>query len=69
MKDQHSDTSLKGKIALITGGCSGMGLATARRFLAAGASVVIADIQDDKGRSLKASMGKAVSFVRCDVLR
>ena len=69
MKDQHSDTSLAGKTALITGGCSGMGLATARRFLAAGASVVIADIQDDKGRSLKASMGKAVSFVRCDVLR
>jgi NAD(P)-dependent dehydrogenase (short-subunit alcohol dehydrogenase family) len=69
MKDQHIGTSLSGKIALITGGCSGMGLATAQRFLAAGASVIIADIQDDKGRSLAATMGKAASFVHCDVLR
>lgn len=64
MKDQHSDTSLAGKTALITGGRSGMGLATARHFPAAGASVVMVDIQADKGRSLKAAMGKATSFVR-----
>ncbi len=69
MNDQISGNSLSGKTALITGGCSGMGLATVRRFLAAGASVVMADIQTEKGRSLEAAMGKSASFVRCDVLR
>ncbi len=37
---------LSGKVAVITGGASGIGLAVARRFRAAGASVVIADLQD-----------------------
>ncbi|MDH3991929.1 MAG: SDR family NAD(P)-dependent oxidoreductase, partial [Gammaproteobacteria bacterium] len=37
---------LSGKLAFITGGASGIGLAIARRFYAAGARVVIADLQD-----------------------
>ncbi len=41
---------LKGKTAVITGGASGLGEATARRFVKAGANVVLADIQEEKGR-------------------
>ena len=38
--------SLKKKTAFITGGCSGIGLAVAKRFIAAGAEVIIADLQN-----------------------
>ena len=41
--------SLKNKTAFITGGVSGIGLAVARRYLEAGAKVVIADMQDGSG--------------------
>ena len=41
--------SLKNKIAFITGGCSGIGLAVAKRFLAAGAKVMLTDLQDGDG--------------------
>ncbi|QNK81248.1 3-oxoacyl-ACP reductase [Nakamurella sp. PAMC28650] len=40
---------LAGKVAVITGGCSGLGLATARKFVAEGAKVVIGDIDDVRG--------------------
>ena len=40
---------LDGKVAIITGGASGLGAATARLFSKHGAYVVIADIQDDLG--------------------
>ncbi|GGM18362.1 3-oxoacyl-ACP reductase [Nakamurella endophytica] len=40
---------LDGKVAVITGGCSGIGLATARRFAAEGARVVIGDLDDARG--------------------
>lgn len=58
---------LEGKIALITGGCSGIGLSTAERFVTEGAKVVIADMQDDKGKSLEARFPGEVSYVHCDV--
>ncbi|GAA3983282.1 glucose 1-dehydrogenase [Thermobifida alba] len=60
---------LTGRVAAVTGGASGIGEATARRFHAEGASVVIADIQDDAGRALAAELGERALFVRTDVSR
>lgn len=58
---------LSGKVAVITGGASGIGEATVRRFVAEGARVVIADLQDDLGRSLAGELGAATEFARTDV--
>ena len=58
---------LDGKVALITGGASGIGEATARRFVAEGARVVLADLQDDAGAALAAELGDAARFAHCDV--
>jgi NAD(P)-dependent dehydrogenase (short-subunit alcohol dehydrogenase family) len=43
---------LDGRTAVITGGCGGIGLATARRFDAEGANVVIGDVDDERGPGL-----------------
>ncbi|TMH17943.1 MAG: SDR family oxidoreductase [Betaproteobacteria bacterium] len=62
--------SFAGKVALVTGAGSGIGLATAKAFGEAGASVVLADRREDAVRAaaegLSASGGKALA-VRCDV--
>lgn len=58
---------LNGKVALITGGCSGIGLATVERFISEGASCVIADVQDDKGASLEARFKGKALYRHCDV--
>jgi NAD(P)-dependent dehydrogenase (short-subunit alcohol dehydrogenase family) len=58
---------LKGKVAVITGAVSGMGLAACELFVAEGAKVVVADIQEQKGRALEKRLGDSVSFVACDV--
>ena len=43
---------LEGKVTVVTGGCSGIGLATVRRFAEEGARVVIGDIDDDRGEGI-----------------
>lgn len=63
---------LEGKVAVITGGASGMGRATALRFLAEGASVVVADLNDANGKEFlesasAAGYAKQVRFARTDV--
>ncbi len=58
---------LDGRIALITGGCSGIGLATVERFVAEGARVVVADVQDDKGRMLEQRFAGSAIYRHCDV--
>ena len=58
---------LKDKVAVITGGGSGMGRATVEKFVAEGAKVVIADIQEDKGAALASELGPDTTFVPVDV--
>lgn len=48
---------LDGKVAIVTGGASGMGAAMVRRFVAEGARVVVADLQADKGEAITADQG------------
>src|SRR5512139_2331757 len=58
---------LDGKVAIITGGASGMGLATVKKFVAEGARVVIGDVQGDPGVQLERELGAAVRFQLTDV--
>ncbi|MBX6166095.1 MAG: SDR family NAD(P)-dependent oxidoreductase [Thermobispora bispora] len=58
---------MAGKIALISGGASGLGLATARRLVKDGARVVILDLPTSKGAQVAAELGNGVTFVPGDV--
>ncbi|MFV0406922.1 MAG: glucose 1-dehydrogenase [Propioniciclava sp.] len=59
--------TLNDKVSVVTGGASGIGLATVRLFVAEGAKVVIADVQDDAGAALETELGEAVAYVHADV--
>lgn len=63
---------LRGKVALVTGGASGMGRAGALRFLDEGANVVVADLNEENGKQLVSELesrgdGERICFVRADV--
>ncbi|HEY0605608.1 MAG TPA: SDR family NAD(P)-dependent oxidoreductase [Herpetosiphonaceae bacterium] len=63
---------LDGRVAFITGAASGIGAAAARRFVEEGARVVIADVSDEDGETVRAeleSAGGDVFYVHCDVSR
>jgi NAD(P)-dependent dehydrogenase (short-subunit alcohol dehydrogenase family) len=56
---------IAGKVFIVTGGASGLGEGTARMLAANGGTVVVADLQADKGQALAQEIGGA--FVKCDV--
>ena len=58
---------LEGKVAVVTGGASGIGAGTVRRFAAEGAKVLIADLDEEAGQGLAAELGAAASFLSTDV--
>lgn len=61
--------SLKGKIAIVTGGAKGIGLAVAERFLTDGAKVMICDVDETAGERAVAELSRLgeIRFVACDV--
>jgi len=58
---------IKNCVAVVTGGASGLGEATARRFLQEGARVAIFDIQEEKGVALAKELGSNAMFVKADI--
>lgn len=60
---------LSGKVAIVTGAASGFGAEIARQYVAEGAKVVVADINEEGAAEVAASMGADAVAVKCDVTR
>jgi 3-hydroxyacyl-CoA dehydrogenase / 3-hydroxy-2-methylbutyryl-CoA dehydrogenase len=60
---------IEGSRALVAGGASGLGAATARRLHAAGAHVTIADLDAERGEAVAAELGERAAFAACDVTK
>ncbi len=58
---------LDGRVAIVTGGASGVGRGTVERFVAEGARVVIADVETGRGEALATGLGPDAVFRRTDV--
>jgi 3-oxoacyl-[acyl-carrier protein] reductase len=58
---------LNGKIAVVTGGASGIGLATVHRFVAEGARVMVGDLDGARAEEVAGQLGQSVAGLRCDV--
>jgi 3alpha(or 20beta)-hydroxysteroid dehydrogenase len=56
-----------GKVAIVTGSARGTGEATARRFAAEGAAVILGDVRDDLGKAVAEEIGSAAEYLRLDV--
>jgi 3-hydroxyacyl-CoA dehydrogenase/3-hydroxy-2-methylbutyryl-CoA dehydrogenase len=63
----RSTMQVEGSVALVTGGVSGLGLGAARRLVSRGASVVMFDIDEEKGKQAAAELGDKSRFIICDV--
>ncbi len=59
--------SLDGKVVLVTGAVQGTGEGVAKAAVAAGARVLVTDVQEEKGRSVASALGDAARFARVDV--
>jgi NAD(P)-dependent dehydrogenase (short-subunit alcohol dehydrogenase family) len=60
---------IRGRVAIVTGGASGIGAGVVRRFAAAGARIALADIQDDAAAAIEKELGPDCAFVHADMRR
>ncbi|SVA31983.1 uncharacterized protein METZ01_LOCUS84837 [marine metagenome] len=59
----------EGKLAVISGGASGMGAATAKRFASEGGSVIAIDVDEEGGKSIAEEIGESCEFFKVDVTK